>query len=132
MRKVEMMVPIPATAPLMLLTLATDSGRYRSAGNVSTIVDHAAYEKVAIAKQVTMAGRLATTTVGISISMPAPPSVITSLRAATTPQPSLMQKLESPPPAKFPISAAMNGIQNRAACPPALSPSRQGRLQTNP
>jgi hypothetical protein len=44
--------------------------------------------------------------------MPSVPRTITVLRATPTFHPRLIMKLDAPPPAKLPRSAARNGTQN--------------------
>src|ERR1043165_895987 len=83
-----------------------------SAGRFSTIVENAAYASVDAAKHAISQKNEPVNTVGISSVIPRPEITTTSLRAAPTDHPRLINQLESPPPAKLPTSAARNGIQN--------------------
>src|SRR5258708_1728881 len=56
-RSVEMMVPIPAAAPLIPLTVATALLGYRSAGKDKPIVDQGAEENIEKAKRAMMTAK---------------------------------------------------------------------------
>src|SRR5690349_2944497 len=117
MRKVEMIVPTPAPVPLIPLTVATESLRYRSDGSTRAIVENDAYANVETANRAARANKLDVKIVGIRRVIPRPPNTTTALRALITGQPRRINQLESPPPKKLPRSAATNGIQNASnAC----------------
>ena len=54
--------------------------------------------------------------------MPPADAAITTLRAAPTDQPRAMSALDTPPPKKFPRSAARNGTQNASRLSSSLKP----------
>src|SRR5215467_4942751 len=89
--RVEAIVPIPAAAPLIPLTVATVRLGNRSAWKVRPIVDQAAYEKVDIANRAISTGKLDTAIAGTSVVIPIPPRSTTSLRARSTGHPRRMQ-----------------------------------------
>src|SRR6266702_3871230 len=104
-------VPIPDPVPLSPLTVATALLLYRSDGRTFAIVLKQAYEKVAIAKRNVMSHISCVNTVGMSSIVPQAPATTTVLRDLPSGQPLRMRYPEAAPPAKFPRSAARNGIQ---------------------
>src|SRR5215211_4661592 len=123
-------VPTPAPVPPRPLTLATELVGKMSAGRLRMIVEKAAYANVEIAKQATIAENDDVHTTGTSSVMPRPPITAMHLRAAPTLQPRVISQLETPPPKKFPRSAARNGTQNPARLSSSLNP-RDTRYTAN-
>src|SRR5436190_13961326 len=93
-----------------------------SAGRLSTMVETAAYEQVAIANTSVIQRRLWKYTVAIRQLMPATPTTITHFLAAPTGMPPRMSRLETPPPRKLPASAATNGTQKASRLSSNLNP----------
>src|SRR6266511_1277102 len=121
-RNVEPIVPRPAAVPDRPETVATARLWKRSAGKESAMVDMAAYEKVAIAKQATRAGKEERKAAGIRARTPKPPPTTSALRARPTEKPRRIRALDTPPPKKLPRSEARNGTQKPAAVSSSLKP----------
>src|SRR2546423_15041100 len=93
-----------------------------SAGRFRIIVERDAYANVAIARQVVSHKSDVAYAAGTSSVIAAAEHTITSLRAEPTDHPRLMSALETPPPKKFPRSAARNGTQKASRLSSSLNP----------